>query len=117
MKLRRKFNIPYPDMGCGRHSSKLNDHDWEMFNNYIRSHYNYLEQFGSAQVLLLTSGLFYPRFAAAMGGLYIVGRQVYASGYQSKGPGGRLMGTPIFLPALLGMAVTAFYGIVKILWV
>lgn len=117
MKLRRKLNVPYPDMGCGRHASKLSDQDWETFNNCIRSHYNYLEQFGTAQIILLISGLFYPRFAAAMGGLYIVGRQTYASGYQANGPQGRLLGTRIFYPALFSMLGTAIYGIAKTLWV
>lgn len=30
-------------MGNGRSAAKLNDKDWERFNNAMRAHYNYVE--------------------------------------------------------------------------
>ncbi|PVV03519.1 hypothetical protein BB560_001995 [Smittium megazygosporum] len=32
---RPKYNVPDPDMGSGRYSSKPNDEDWEAFNRKI----------------------------------------------------------------------------------
>ncbi|KAJ3123450.1 hypothetical protein HK098_001890 [Nowakowskiella sp. JEL0407] len=50
--VREKFDVKYPDMGQGRYTSKLNDKDWETFNNYQRVHYNYVESAAQTNVLL-----------------------------------------------------------------
>ncbi|RKP13097.1 hypothetical protein BJ684DRAFT_20390 [Piptocephalis cylindrospora] len=107
---RKRFNVPYPDMGNGRHAAKLSDKDWETFNNYQRAHHNYLEQLPSAQILTLLSGLFYPRASVMVSSIYILGRQLYGWGYQSKGSAGRMPGAPMSTISLLGLAILTIHG-------
>lgn len=60
--------------------------------------------------LLLLSGLSYPRFSAACGAAYVVGRELYAAGYVSRGANGRLLGSVVFdaaLVLLLGGAISS----------
>lgn len=108
--LRKKLNVPYPDMGNGRFAAKLEDKDWETFNNYQRAHYNYVEQVSSAQTFLLLGGLFHPIPSASLGLVYILGRQLYTWGYRAKGASGRMAGALILDLALLGMFGTTVYG-------
>ncbi|KAI9225255.1 MAG: hypothetical protein DHS80DRAFT_26368 [Piptocephalis tieghemiana] len=112
---RKRFNVPYPDMGNGRHAAKLSDKDWETFNNYQRAHHNYLEQLPSAQILTLLSALFYPRASALVSLIYILGRQIYGMGYQSKGSSGRIPGAPISTFSLAGLAILTIHGSLKTL--
>ena len=57
------------------------------------------------------SGLFYPQAAAAIGGLYIVGRAVFAIGYRRGGPNGRLPGALALDLALVAWLGLAGYGL------
>jgi len=107
---RKKFNIPYPDMGSGRHAARLSDSDWTVFNNVQRSHLNYVEAFGPAQSLLLLSGLFHPRLSATAGAVYIAGRFAFAIGYRTRGPGGRMAGGIVSNMAMLTMLGTVVHG-------
>ncbi|KAJ3090006.1 hypothetical protein HK102_004934 [Quaeritorhiza haematococci] len=107
---RKKYNVKYPDMGCGRYAAKLDDKSWEEFNNIQRTHYNYVEQIGSVISLELLSGLFFPKFAAVTGFIYIIGRQVYTMGYKSRGPQGRMAGSGIQNLAFLTLLGSVFYG-------
>ncbi|KAK9760468.1 Microsomal glutathione S-transferase 3 [Basidiobolus ranarum] len=112
---RKKYKVDYPDMGCGRYAAKLSDEDWVAFNNVQRSHQNYVEQISSAQVFVLLTGLFQPKLAGLLGFTYIVGRQIYAAGYRSKGPKGRLAGAATLNLSLLSMFLTIAYNSVKLL--
>jgi hypothetical protein len=75
----------YPDMGNGRYAAKLSDEDWVTFNNYQRAHYNYIEGIAVIVILTLMAGIWYPRLAVITGIAYIIGRQLYAIGYQTGG--------------------------------
>jgi hypothetical protein len=75
----------YPDMGSGLYASKLSHEDWVRFNNAQRAHYNYLEGISLILVLELVAGLFFPRYAALLAFVYIVGRLFYGIGYRSAG--------------------------------
>ena len=75
----------YPDMGSGRYSALLPYSKWLAFNNAQRAHGNYVEGIASALVLLLTAGVYNPRWATILGMAYVVGRQVYASGCEWGG--------------------------------
>ncbi|KAL7746227.1 Microsomal glutathione S-transferase 3 [Sorochytrium milnesiophthora] len=112
-KLRKEFKLDYPDMGSGRYAAKLTDQQWLQFNNAQRAHYNYVEGFGPAVALLLLGGLFFPKENAAIGAVYIVGRQLYASGYRAKGSSGRMLGVAMLDLALLSMAGTSVWGAIK----
>eukprot|EP01102_Stenamoeba_stenopodia_P016344 TRINITY_DN5706_c0_g1_i1.p1 TRINITY_DN5706_c0_g1~~TRINITY_DN5706_c0_g1_i1.p1 ORF type:complete len:156 (+),score=36.05 TRINITY_DN5706_c0_g1_i1:130-597(+) len=106
LRRKPKFKaVEYPDNGSGIFAHKLPVEDWKEFNNYQRVHYNYLEGIASILTFLLLSGVFYPRYAAINGAIYIVGRQLYAFGYWSKGPKGRMIGA-----LLLDLALVALFG-------
>jgi len=100
----------YPDMGSGRFSEKLSLKDWTTFNNYQRAHYNYVEGIASAITLELLSGLFFPRFAALFGLIYIVGREFFARGYRGQGSRGRLIGAALLDVALVALLGATLYG-------
>ena len=57
----------------------------------------------TALVELLLAGLVFPRFAASVGLVYIIGRHFYASGYTKNGPGGRVLGAGLLDVALIGL--------------
>ncbi|KAI8801393.1 hypothetical protein BJ742DRAFT_31044 [Cladochytrium replicatum] len=115
-KFRRQFGLEYPDMGNGRHSGKLTDDQWKIFNNAQRVHYNYLENFGPNIVCLLISGLFQPKVTAGLAVSYIVGRYLYGSGYMSQaGPKGRYRGSLFIYVASLSWIGISMYGCIKML--
>mmetsp|Transcript_6676 Transcript_6676/g.16848 ORF Transcript_6676/g.16848 Transcript_6676/m.16848 type:complete len:181 (-) Transcript_6676:132-674(-) len=100
----------YPDMGCGRFSSKLTYEQWFQFNNYQRVHGNYVEGVATAIVLQLVGSIFYTRVCVVAGLTYILGRVLYAVLYRSVGPSGRLPGAILLDASLVCMAGCAFYG-------
>jgi len=100
----------YPDMGHGRFADKLSDDEWIEFNSYQRAHYNYVEGAPAILTNLLVSGLYYPRFTAVCGAAYIVGRAMYAAGYQAKGPNGRMMGVLIVDAALIAATASSLFA-------
>jgi len=104
----------YPDDGHGRFADRLSDAEWIEFNSYQRAHYNYLEHAPAILTNLLVSGLYYPRFTAVCGAVYIIGRTMYTIGYQSKGPEGRMMGAltlDLALVAATGSSLMAAFQI------
>ena len=56
-----------------------------------RAHNNFTENLTPFLGALLISGLKYPVFAASLGGLWSVARALFAVGYTSKGPDGRIV--------------------------
>ncbi|PVU89453.1 hypothetical protein BB561_005347 [Smittium simulii] len=114
-RARKEFKIDYPDMGCGRNAAKLTDEQWQQFNSVIRIHYNYVEQLPVILSNVLISGLFFPTFSPVVGFLYIIGRQLFSSGYKSKGPKGRLVGAVLIHLSMFTLMGSSFYGIYKTL--
>jgi len=102
--------LGYPDMGSGRYSALLTDEQWVKFNNYQRAHYNSMEMVTTALVLELAAGWHFPLIGAALGIVYIVARQIYCSGYRRGGAIGRLSGSRLQFPTLVGLLLTALYG-------
>lgn len=77
-----------------------------LFNCAQRAHANFLESYSIALTALLLGGLVYPRTASVMGAVWSVGRVVYALGYtdsKAENGGGRLRGSLLIYPALLGL--------------
>ena len=51
-----------------------------------------LESFSYVMLQMCVSGLVHPIAAAAFGGIWTIGRVVYAMGYAANGPNGRHIG-------------------------
>ncbi|KAK4156317.1 hypothetical protein C8A00DRAFT_12719 [Chaetomidium leptoderma] len=62
------------------------------FNCAQRAHANFTENLTPFLGALLVSGLKYPVYAAGLGAVWAVSRVVFALGYTSNGPQGRLLG-------------------------
>lgn len=54
-----------------------------------RAHANFIENYISFVPALMISGLRFPVASAALGGIWVLGRVLYAAGYTSSGPKGR----------------------------
>eukprot|EP00742_Colponemidia_sp_Colp-10_P001525 GILJ01001636.1.p1 GENE.GILJ01001636.1~~GILJ01001636.1.p1 ORF type:complete len:193 (+),score=22.17 GILJ01001636.1:46-579(+) len=104
----------YPDMGNGIYSQQLPYDQWVIFNNAQRAHHNYLEGVTSMITWVILGGLFCPRLAAGASALYIVGRQLFATAYRTKGPGARLAGGLLCHVAELMVLLPAVYHGVKL---
>lgn len=100
-------NGGYPDAGSGKFSQKLSVPEWLQLNNAIRVHYNYLEGLVPIVISMLISGLYFKRLTFVMGIAYIVGRQLYAIGYNAKGPHGRMIGALMLDVALITCLATS----------
>lgn len=68
------------------------------FNKRQRGHQHMFETNADAYALLLTCGLFYPRYAAQWGLMWIAGTIGYFVGYSIK-PSYRVFGEALYLPA------------------
>lgn len=83
------------------------------FERTFRAHQNSVEFYPIFLVLLWISGFFCNEVFAALGGLvYIVGREMYFTGYISESKK-RLPGFYLVLCVLLFLAVTAAIGILQ----
>ena len=90
-------------MGNGRYSALLDYSTWFEFNNAQRAHYNYVEGASTVVTELVLAGLVYPKFAASLGVVYLVGRWLYAAGYSRYGASGRGLGAGLLDVALVGL--------------
>ncbi|KAF9995855.1 hypothetical protein BGZ79_010414, partial [Entomortierella chlamydospora] len=68
------------------------DHQKYIFNCYQRVHQNTLEGFSGYMFSLLLGGMSYPIPAAALGGVWIIGRLFYFYGYTTGTPSYRHLG-------------------------
>ncbi|KAJ1561098.1 hypothetical protein HK096_005997 [Nowakowskiella sp. JEL0078] len=113
---RKKHGVKYPDMGSGRYAAKLNDKDWEEFNNYQRAHYNYLEAAPGMYALLFSAGATNPKLAASLGFAYMVGRSFYSRNYVKNGAESRYnRGAPLMFVGQIGLLGVAAFGAIKML--
>ncbi len=103
-------------MGCGRYAAKLSDENWLYFNNAQRAHYNFVEGVALYLILILAAGIYYPIYASILGAVIFVGRLLFAIGYVSSGPKGRMAGAllvDLALLGLLGLGVLSGYKITQ----
>ncbi|KAF2085301.1 membrane-associated proteins in eicosanoid and glutathione metabolism [Saccharata proteae CBS 121410] len=111
---RRAAGVPYPYQYASAEQIAATDDAGKksalhLFNCAQRAHYNFLEAHPTAVIAMLISGLRYPTASAVMGGLWAVGRVMYAMGYTRPGVEngkGRLVGSWASLVqiGLMGMA-------------
>ena len=69
-----------------------------------------VEGVATAIICLLVAGLFQTKLTVVLGALYILGRALYAIGYVSTGPAGRLVGTLLLDVSLLASFLIAVRG-------
>lgn len=102
----------YPDNGAGLYARKLPYKDWFEFNCAQRVHMNSVEHLSYTIPLFFASGIFFPRFVAGMGGVVLVGRELYRVGYMTpEGPTSKIreMGAiPLNVAELLVLGSVAF---------
>lgn len=84
LQARLIYKVDYPRMYIEPHA--------HVFNCIQRAHQNTLEVYPLFLVLLVFSGLLYPRLSAASGVIWIAGRVAYALGYSTGDPGKRQYG-------------------------
>merc|ERR1711953_919465 len=80
---RKKYGVQYPAM----YSDKQPE-----FNCYQRAHQNLIEHLPLFLVLEILAGIKFPKYAAMAGAAWLVGRFIYAQGYYTGNPKGRLPG-------------------------
>jgi glutathione S-transferase len=73
------------------------------FNNAQRAHLNFVEWAPTTFVLLLIAGVYFPIPSAVMGAVIIISRALYAIGYNSSGPNGRMIGALLNDLSILGL--------------
>lgn len=91
-KARKASGIKYPTSYASAELAEK-DHNAYLFNCAQRAHNNFTENLTPFLGALLISGLKYPVPSAVMGFVWSAARVVFAVGYTSKGPQGRLMGS------------------------
>ncbi len=94
----------YPDMGNGRYAESLTYAEWFKFNNYQRTHYNYLESLTPVIIWILISCAYKPLAAAILGYIYLIGRLLYCIGYWVS-PTHRNLGAWIFDLAYIALFI------------
>merc|ERR1711893_168708 len=102
-RARKRFNVMYP---------KMYSEDKEHFNCYQRAHQNYLENLPLFIALVILSSLYMPKYAAVLGGVWLVARAIYALGYYTGNPKNRIYGFLIskFLSELPMLVMTIMAG-------
>jgi len=75
-----------------------------VFNCFQRSHQNFLENYFMVMGMMFIAGFKYPVYAAAAGTIWLVGRVMYALGYQTGDPKKRMRGGIAYV-GLLGLLV------------
>jgi glutathione S-transferase len=104
-------------MGNVYYSRNLSYTDWYRFNNAQRAHYKYVEWIASSLVFLLIAGIQFPIPSACVGAGVIVARFIYACGYTSRGPKGRLIGgllNDVLVLALFALAIISAINVIKL---
>lgn len=105
----------YPDTGSGHYSKKLSYKEWYEFNNAQRAHANFVEMVASTLVFLLIAGIYFPIPAAIIGLVLAIFRFIYAIGYTSSGPTGRVVGAIVNDFCLLGLLGLSFAS--GVMWI
>ncbi|CAN4078448.1 unnamed protein product [Withania somnifera] len=92
-KARKKYKVPYPTMYVVEAENK----DAKLFNCVQRGHQNSLEMMPMFFMLMIVGGIRHPLICASLGGVYIVSRYFYFTGYSTGDPQNRLALGLVFL--------------------
>ncbi|KAK0735608.1 hypothetical protein B0T21DRAFT_384419 [Apiosordaria backusii] len=107
-KARKASGIKYP-VSYASNDLAEKDRKAYLFNCAQRAHNNFTENLTPFLGALLISGLQYPKFAASVGGVWAFARVLFAFGYTSKGPEGRLVGGALGSLSDIILKLTAAY--------
>ncbi|CAN0913887.1 Microsomal glutathione S-transferase 3 [Linum grandiflorum] len=83
---RKKYKVPYPTLYAIESENK----QAKLFNCVQRGHQNSLEMMPMFFMLIAIGGLRHPCVAAVLGGLFVVTRYFYFTGYSTGDPQNRL---------------------------
>ena len=100
-----------PDDGNGYFSRKLSYADWYEFNNYQRSHLNFLETIMPVVVCVFITSINQALWACISVFVLLIGRICYAIGYQKGGPKGRLVGAILWDLGMLSVLIGSFVSV------
>lgn len=94
----------YPDMGSGLYAKGLGEKGWKDFNNSMRGHQNYKENFTLLLATFMLLGYVAPISAAISLAVVVLGRVLYDVGYRIGGAGGKIrsLGALTFDVVMLG---------------
>ncbi len=88
-----------------------------VFERTFRVHYNTLEILVVFIPSLWLFGMYLnPRWGAIIGGVFLVGRALYAAGY-IRAPEKRELGAMLSIAAVAVLLVGAIFGVVRALWI
>ncbi|KAK4169164.1 hypothetical protein QBC43DRAFT_86076 [Cladorrhinum sp. PSN259] len=107
-KARRASGIKYPTSFASTEQAEKDVAAFK-FNCAQRAHANFTENLTPFLGALLISGLKYPVAAAGAGLVWTTARVLFAIGYVSKGPQGRMVGSTVGTLTDLTLKVTAAY--------
>ncbi|GBG58867.1 hypothetical protein CBR_g266 [Chara braunii] len=110
-KARKEYGVNYPVM----YANKIDNKNAEKFNCVQRGHQNSLEILPQFFVLFFIASLQFPRTAAVLGAVFVVGRIVYFLGYSTGNPKARVYGGPLYAPSLLGLLGICIYTAAKLM--
>ncbi|KAI9096554.1 hypothetical protein DFS34DRAFT_594462 [Phlyctochytrium arcticum] len=111
--MRKKAGVPYPYLYADRAEAEASPVK-KLYNCYQRAHQNTLENYPAFLALLATSSIEYPRFAAACGATWLIGRITYAHGYYSGQPERRNRGAFAYLGwfGMIGASFKVAYDLI-----
>eukprot|EP00954_Amorphochlora_amoebiformis_P015131 1185251-Amorphochlora_amoeboformis.AAC.3 len=78
VKARKEYGVKYPNL----YAPESNKHA-DKFNSVQRAHQNTLESWPMVMTLMVANGVLFPKFSAACGAMWAVGRVIYGAGYAS----------------------------------
>ncbi|KAK4191660.1 hypothetical protein QBC35DRAFT_294285 [Podospora australis] len=107
-KARKAAGIKYPTSYASAEVAEK-DHNAYLFNCAQRAHNNFTENLTPFLGALLISGLKYPTQAAMLGFTWSAARVLFAVGYTTKGPSGRMVGSIAGSLVDIMLKVTAAY--------
>eukprot|EP00992_Anisonema_acinus_P001576 TRINITY_DN10498_c0_g2_i2.p2 TRINITY_DN10498_c0_g2~~TRINITY_DN10498_c0_g2_i2.p2 ORF type:complete len:142 (-),score=41.95 TRINITY_DN10498_c0_g2_i2:51-476(-) len=102
---RKRYNVQYPNL-----YAPAGHKNAAAFDSVQRAHQNTLENFAPLQLLMVLSGLVFPRQAASFGLLWVVARVIYGAGYAWAGPRGRMAGAILSQLAQLPLLGLTFWA-------
>ncbi|KAM7207543.1 hypothetical protein V8F20_002021 [Naviculisporaceae sp. PSN 640] len=111
-KARKESGVGYPAAYAANDVAEKDPKAFK-FNCAQRAHANFTENLTPFLGELLISGLRYPLFAASLGGVWVFSRVIYAIGYTSNGPKGRMAGSLLSALTDLVLKGTAMYTAFK----
>mmetsp|Transcript_19583 Transcript_19583/g.46523 ORF Transcript_19583/g.46523 Transcript_19583/m.46523 type:complete len:146 (-) Transcript_19583:233-670(-) len=107
---RKKAKVEYPALCVW----PIKTEEERMYMCAQRAHQNWLETYPAFLAAITSAGVSYPKTAAGLGVVWIIGRLAYASGYRTGNPDGRLPGAGAAALSLLSLMALGTYSGIKL---